>query len=50
MRLIGVGLYMEMKKCVLCARPRTKNEIRMCDVCQQRIVNEFVDAYWKAIE
>ena len=33
---------MEMKKCTLCARPRTKNEIRICDHCQKRIVDEMI--------
>jgi len=38
---------MEMKKCVLCARPRTKNSIRICDYCQKRIIDEmmFDDPY-----
>jgi len=41
---------MELKKCTLCPRPRTLNHIRICDVCQQRIVNDFVEAYWEAVE
>jgi len=37
---------MEMKKCVLCARPRNEIQIRICDVCQERIVDEMISESW----
>ena len=33
--------------CPFAAAQERKNEIRICDYCQKRIVNEFVDAHFE---
>jgi len=36
---------MEMKKCVLCARPRSENHIRICDYCQEKMVDDMFETW-----